>query len=133
MSGYGKINLLGMFLMPAIATLAGVVMFGPRVDTMVAVFGMNAIPMLIGGLFSGLLLRGTRKSGGAGRSIALWPTLLPAIVGIAWYLHDALFPAEQDPGRVYIAGPQYLLVIVLLTGLCSWVMCAIIRSRRAAT
>ena len=132
MSGYGKINLLGMILMPAIATLAGIVMFGPRVDTMVAVFGMNAVPMLIGGLFSGLLLRGCRKSGGVGRSIALWPTLLPAIIGIAWYLRDALFPAEQDPGRVYIAGPQYLLVIAVLTGLFAWVVCAIVRSRRAA-
>jgi hypothetical protein len=132
MSGYGKINLLGMLLMPTIATLAGIVMFGPRVDTMVAVFGMNAIPMLIGGLFSGLLLRGCRKSGGVGRSIALWPTLLPAIIGISWYLRDALFPAEQDPGRVYIAGPQYLLVIAILTGLCAWASCAIARSRRAA-
>ena len=75
MSGYGKINLLGMVLMPAIATLAGIVMFGPRVDTMVAVFGMNAIPMLIGGLFSGLLLRGAAKAGGVGRWIALWPSV----------------------------------------------------------
>ena len=132
MTGYGKMNLLGMLAMPAVATLAAVILFGPRVDTMVAVFGMNAIPMLIGGLFSGLLLRGARKSGGVGRSIALWPTLLPAIIGIVWYLRDALFPAEQDPGRVYIAGPQYLLVIVVLTGLCAWVACAIVRSRRAA-
>jgi hypothetical protein len=132
MSGYGKINLLGMLLMPVIATLTGVVMFGPRVDTMVAVFGMNAVPMLIGGLFTGLLLRGCRKSGGVGRSIALWPTLLPAIIGISWYLRDALFPAEQDPGRVYIAGPQYLLAIAILTGVCAWVACAIARSRRAA-
>ncbi len=133
MSGYGKINLLAMLLMPAIATLAGVVMFGPRVDTMVAVFGMNVVPMLIGGLFSGLLLRSARKSGGSGRSIALWPTVLPAIIGIAWYLRDALFPAAQDPGRVYIAGPQYLLIIAVLTGLCASIVCAIIRSRRTGT
>lgn len=132
MSGYGKTNLIGMLLMPAVATLTGIVMFGPRVDTMIAVFVMNSIPMLIGGLFTGLLLKGCRKSGGAGRSIALWPTLLPAVVGIAWYLRDALFPAENDPGRVYIAGPQYLLAIALVTGICAWIACYIARSRRAA-
>lgn len=132
MSGYGKINLLGMVLMPAIATLAGIVMFGPRVDTMVAVFGMNAIPMLIGGLFSGLLLRGAAKAGGVGRWIALWPTLLPAVIGIAWYLRDALVPAELDPGRVYLAGPMYLLPIAILTGLCAWVASLIVRSRRTS-
>jgi len=132
MSGYGKMNLLGMVLMPTIATLAGIVMFGSRVDTMVAVFGMNAIPMLVGGLFSGLLLRGAGKSGGVGRSIALWPTLLPAVIGIVWYLYDALLPAELDPGRVYIAGPQYLLAIAVLTGIVAWVASAIVRSRRAA-
>ncbi len=132
MSGYAKINLLGMFLMPAIATLTGIVMFGPRVDTMVAVFSMNVIPMLFGGLFSGLLLRGCRKYGGAGRAIALWPTLLPAIIGIVWYLSDALFPAEQDSGRVYIAGPQYLLAAAIATGLVAWVVCVIVRSQRSA-
>lgn|GEM_PF-744411 len=132
MSGYGKINLLGMLLLPAFATLAGIVMFGPRVDTMVSVFGMNTVPMLIGGLFSGLLLRSARKSGGVGRLIALWPTFIPAFIGISWYLGDALFPAEQDPGRVYLAGPQYLLVIAVLAGLCACTACAILRSRRAA-
>ena len=55
MSGYGKTNLIGMILMPTVATLTGVIMFGPRVDTMIAVFIMNAIPMLFGGLFTGLL------------------------------------------------------------------------------
>ena len=132
MTGYGRINLLGMLLMPAVATLAGVIMFGPRIDTLVAVFGMNAIPMLIGGLFSGFLLSGASKSGGVGRSIALWPTLLTAVVGIAWYLRDALFPAAQDPGRIFLAAPLYLFAVAVLTGLCASVACAIVRSRRAA-
>jgi len=131
MSGYGKINLLAMLLMPAIATLAGVVMFGPDINTMVAVFGMNAIPMLIGGLFAGLLLRGANKSGGVGRLLTIWPTVLPAVVGIAWYLRDALFPAEFDPGRVYVSGPLYLLSIAIGAALVSWFACAIVRSRRA--
>ena len=131
MSGYGKSNLIGMLLMPAVATLTALFLFGPRIDTMISVFAMNIIPMLIGGLFTGLLLRGCRKSGGVGMSIAMWPTLLPAVVGIAWYLRDALFPAENDPGRVYIAGPQYLLVLAILTGVCAWIVCYIVRSRRA--
>ncbi len=131
MSGYGKINLLSMLLLPVAATLGAVIMFGPRIDTMVAVFGMNAVPMLAGGLFSGLLLRGARKSGGVGRSITLWPTVLPAIVGIGWYLRDALVPAAQDPGLVYIAGPIYLLALAILTGLCACVACFVVRSRRA--
>ena len=132
MSGYGKSNLIGMILMPVVASMTAVIMFGLRIDTMISVFVMNAIPMLVGGLFTGLLLRGCRKSGGVGRSIALWPTLLPAVVGIAWYLRDALFPAEYDPGRVYIAGPQYLLVMALLTGIFAWIICFFMRSRRAA-
>jgi hypothetical protein len=130
MSGYGKINLLGMLAMPAVATLAGVVMFGPRVDTMVSIFGLNIVPMLIGGLISALLLRGASKAGGAGRAIALWPTLVPAGIGIVWYLWDALIPAELDPGRVYIAGPQYLLAIACVTGIVAWIFCSIVRSRR---
>ncbi|MFQ5634917.1 MAG: hypothetical protein ACE5G3_06265 [Gammaproteobacteria bacterium] len=124
-------NLLGMLAMPAVATLAAVIMFGPRVDTMLAVFGLNAVPMLVGGLISALLLRGAGKAGGAGRGIALWPTLVPAGIGIVWYLWDALLPADLDPGRVHIAGPQYLLMIALLMGLISWIGCLVRRSTRA--
>lgn len=131
MSGYGKINLLGMLAMPVVATLAAVMMFGPRGDTMLSVFGMNIIPMLVGGLISALLLRRANKAGGAGRAVALWPTLVPAVVGIVWYLWDAFLPAELDPGRVYIAGPQYLLGLAIVMGPISWVTCWIARSRRA--
>ena len=130
MSGYGKINLVGILVMPIVATLAGAVMFGARLDTMVSIFGMNIIPMLIGGLISALLLRSASKAGGAGRAIALWPTLVPAGIGIVWYLWDALVPAELDPGRVYIAGPQYLLAIACLTGIVAWISCSVVRSRR---
>lgn len=131
MTGYGKINLLGMVAMPAVATLAALIMFGPRVDTMIAVFCMNIVPMLIGGLFTGLLLHGAGKAGGAGRGIALWPTLIPAAIGIVWYLGDALLPAELDPGRVHIAGPQYLVMIAILAGVVAWVGCRLARSSRA--
>ncbi len=130
MSGYGKVNLVAILAMPVVATLTGIIMFGPRLDTMVTVFGMNILPMLIGGLISALLLRGANKAGGVGRAIALWPTLVPAGIGIVWYLWDALIPAELDPGRVYIAGPQYLLAFACLTGVVAWLACIVVRSRR---
>jgi len=133
MSGYGKINLLGMLALPVVATLAALIMFGPRIDTMVTVFGMNIIPMLIGGLFSSLLLRAANKAGGVGRSIALWPTLVPAGIGIVWYLWDALIPAELDPGRVYIAGPQYLLGLACITAILAWVVGIVVRSTRESS
>ena len=133
MSGYGKINLLGMLALPVAATLAALIMFGPRMDTMVAVFGMNIIPMLIGGLFSSLLLRSANKAGGVGRSIALWPTLVPAAIGIVWYLWDALFPAEIAPGRVYIAGPIYLLGLACIAAIVAWIASMVVRSRRASS
>ena len=131
MTGYGKMNLLGILILPAAATLAAAIMFGPRVDTLLTVFGMNAVPMLIGGLISALLLRGSRKAGGKGRTMALWPTWIPAIIGIFWYAWDALLPADHDPGRVYIAGPQYLVMIAVLVGVISWVACLAARSKRA--
>lgn len=130
MTAQGKMNIFGIVIMPAVAMLTGIVMFGPRLDTMITVFSLNMVPMLIGGLISGLLLNSARKAGGAGRSMALWPTLIPAVVGIVWYLSDALFPAESDPGRVYIAGPQYLLGLAILVGIVAAICCAIARSRR---
>jgi hypothetical protein len=130
MTGYGKINLVAMLAMPAVATLTAVILFGPRPDTMAWVYGMNIVPMLIGGLIAALLLRGASKSGGAGRSIALWPILVPAVIGAVWYLWDALFPAELDPGKVYIAGPMYLVGYAILTGVVAWIVSLIVRARR---
>ena len=128
MTAYGKFNLLGMFTLPVVAMLTGVVMFGPRVDTMITVFALNAIPMLVGGVLSALLLRGARKAGGAGRSIALWPTIIPAAIGVVWYLWGAFLPAELDPGREYIAAPQYLLGIAIIAGIVAWIGCRVVRS-----
>jgi hypothetical protein len=100
---------------------------------MVTIFGLNLIPMLAGGGFSGYLLRRARQSGGVGRSITLWPTIFPCIIGSAWYLRDVLFPAAQDPGRVYLAAPVYSLVIAIVTGLFACTACSLVRSRRAAS
>ena len=60
MTRYGKINLLGMLLLPVAASVAALIVFGTRTDTLITVFSLNLVPMLIGGLVSGLLL--DRKS-----------------------------------------------------------------------
>lgn len=132
MTNYGKLNLLAMVGMPAAATLAALIVFGPRTDTLMTVFGLNLVPMLFGALFAGLLLRGTRKAGGIGSGIALWPSLIPALVGTAWYLWRAVMPEEIAPGREYIAGPQYLLIMVIGFGLIAWIGCRIARAGKTA-
>lgn len=112
MTVYGKLNLAGMLALPLAASLAALIVFGPRGDTLMWVFILNAIPMLIGGLISGLLLRGAIRAG-AGQGAALWPTLVPAALGVAWYLGRAVIPDAVAPGKEYLAAPQYLLMGVI--------------------
>ncbi len=130
MTGYGKLNIAGMLLLPAAAVLAALIVFGPRSDTLLAVAGINLLPMLLGGAVSGLLLRGANRAM-VGRGIALWPTLIPAILGAAWYLWRALIPEAVAPGREYLAAPQYLLIGVIVLSLVAWIGCRIARSSRA--
>lgn len=111
----GRRNLLWMISLPVVATLTSAVCFGLRPDTMGTVFAMNAAPMLLGGAISGLLLLGSPH--GPASRVAIWPTAVPAIIGIFWYVGRAIFPATVAPGVEYIAAPQYLLVLVLLMGL----------------
>ena len=126
MTSYGKMNLLGMLLLPVAAAVAALIVFGLRTDTLVTVFGLNLVPMLIGGLVSALLLRGANRAG-KGQGIALWPTLIPAGLGAIWYLFRAVVPAEVAPGAEYIAAPQYLLMGVVLLSVVAWVGCRIAR------
>ena len=126
MTSYGKINLLGMLLLPVAASVAALLVFGNRTDTLVTVFGLNLVPMLISGLVSALLLRGANRAG-KGQGIALWPTLIPAALGAIWYLFRAVMPAEVAPGAEYIAGPQYLLMAVILLSVVAWIGCLIAR------
>jgi hypothetical protein len=126
MTNYGKLNLLGMLLLPASATLAALIVFGRSTDTLVTVFGLNLVPMLIAGLVSGLLLRGANRAG-KGQRIALWPTAIPAVLGAIWYLFRAVFPAEVAPGAEYIAGPQYALMAVVLLSIVAWLGCLLAR------
>ena len=131
MTGYGKLNLLGMAALPVAATLAAFISWGPLVDTMVAVFLINSIPMLLGGLISGLLLRGANRAR-AGQMIALWPTLIPAALGVVWYLWRAFLPEEVAPGREHLAAPQYLLLGVLVLAIVAWIGCRIARARQSS-
>ncbi len=126
MTSYGKMNLLGMLLLPMAATVAALIVFGNNTPTLVTVFSLNLVPMLIGGLVSALLLRGANRVG-KGQGIALWPTLIPAALGAIWYLFRAVFPAEVAPGAEYIAAPQYLLMGVILLGVVAWLGCLIAR------
>lgn len=122
MIGYGKLNLLGMVLLPLAASLAALIAFGPRTDTLLAVFLINSIPMLIAGAVSGLLLRRANRRGGSGRLVALWPTLIPAVFGAIWYLWRALVPAQIAPQAEMIAGPQYLLIAVIALSLIAFIV-----------
>jgi hypothetical protein len=126
MTNYGKLNLLGMLLLPAAATLAAYIVFGNLTSTLLTVFGLNLVPMIIGGLVSAWLLRGATAAG-KGQRIALWPTLIPAVLGALWYLFRAVFPAEVAPGAEYIAGPQYLLMGVIALSVIAWIGCLIAR------
>ena len=62
MTRHGRLNLLGMLLLPVAASVAALIVFGGRTDTLVTVFALNLVPMLIGGLVSWLLLRGARRA-----------------------------------------------------------------------
>jgi hypothetical protein len=121
-------NLAGMLLLPAAASVAALIVFGARSDTLLTVFALNLVPMLISGLVSWLLLRGALRAG-KGQGIALWPTIIPAVFGAVWYLWRAFVPDPVAPGAEYIAGPQYLLMGVIVLGIVAWVGCRIARAR----
>ena len=74
MTGYGKMNLAGMLLLPVAAAAGGADRHSVRAAIRcITVFALNLVPMLIGGLVSWLLLRGATRAG-KGQGIALWPT-----------------------------------------------------------
>ena len=128
MSGYGKINVLGMLLLPLGAVLASIISFGFRPDTALFVFGINLVPMLIGGLVAALLLRFAAKPGGKGQLIAILPSLVPAVFGILWYVGGVITSGSFDAGREYFAVPLYLLMWVIAMSIIALVGCLVARS-----
>ena len=131
MSRYGKMNLIAMFALPVIAGLGSIIIFGVHVDTQVFVLGTNAVPMLIGGSVSALLLRSVNRSGGNDYYLALSPTLVPAAFGLLWYLSGMVAPAA-DSGREYFAGPFYLLAWAVGTAVVASIGYLLIRSKKSA-
>jgi hypothetical protein len=111
--------------------LAALIVFGPRADTLLTTGLINAIPMIIGGAVSGLLLRGANRAR-AGRGIALWPTLIPSLMGAVWYLFRAVLPETVAPGREYLAAPQYLLLGVLCLSVIAWIGVRLSRARASS-
>jgi hypothetical protein len=132
MSRYGKMNLIVMFGLPVIAGLGSVIIFGVRVDTQVFVMATNAVPMLIGGLVSALLLRSVARSGRDDFYLALSPTLVPAAFGLFWYL-SGIVTRGADSGREYFAGPFYLLALAIVTAILAWIGYLVMRPKKTAT
>ena len=126
MTSYGKINLLGMLLLPLAASVAALIVFGTDKLALITVFSLNLVLMLIGGLVSALLLRGANRAG-KGQGVAVWPTLIPAVLGAVWYLFRAVVPSSVAPGAEYLAAPQYLLMGVILLSVVAWLGCLIAR------
>ena len=117
MSKHGKLNLLGMVLLPVavvvaawFATLNGV--WNAYSDTYIFLFAMNSLVTVPAAIFSGIFLR--RSIGDTARWIAILPTLVPSVYGSVWYLWRGIFPAEIAPGAEYIGGVQYLLIGMIL-------------------
>ena len=130
MTRHGKFNLIGMLSLPVTTMVAARVadekgVWEPYAATYGWLFFMNAIPMLLSRLVSWWLLR--KAIGGVSRTIAVTPTLIPAAIGIIWYLWRAIFPAEVAPGAEYIAAPQYLLIWVAVISLLAWLAGRIVR------
>jgi hypothetical protein len=112
MSSDGKKILLSIIVLPLVAVFGALIVFGGRSDTLIFVFGTNLIPMLIGGFFSGLLIRAVNRSNGAAankRWIALAPVGFPLILGVLWYLLSIVNQGSFDSGREFFAGPIYLV------------------------
>ena len=115
MTRYGKLNLLAMALPAAGAAIGSLAGFGADLRPLLTVIGLNLIPMVIAGPIAGLMIRSSnRKHGGRGAAVAVWPTLIPGAVTALWYVYLAIRPDPVAPGFETLAGPQYLLMGVVL-------------------
>jgi hypothetical protein len=135
MTSYGRINLISMIAMPVLAMVAAAItpaLDRPYLATFVTVFVINLIVMLIGGLGTALMIRGARRRGVPASPVVLLPSLVPAIVGSAWYLFRAIEPEAVAPGAEFLAVPQYLLPVALALWLGCWIASRTVVSRRPA-
>ena len=129
MSSDGKRILLSIIVLPLVAVLGALIIFGTRSDTLLFVFGTNLIPMLIGGLFSGVLIRAVNRSNGTAankRWIALAPVGAPLIIGVLWYLFSIANLGSFDSGREYFAGPIYLVGLAVVVSVIATLAYAVV-------
>jgi hypothetical protein len=129
MSSDGKKILLSIIVLPLVAVVGAVVVFGALADTMAFVFGTNLIPMVIGGFFSGLLIRAVNRSNGAAankRWIALAPVGIPLIFGALWYLAAIVNSGAPDAGSEFFAGPIYLVGLAVGASVIATIAYAIV-------
>lgn len=135
MTSYGKLNLLAMIGMPALATLAGAItpaLDSPYGATFVTIFLLNFVVMLVGGLGTALMLRGARRRGVRPSPATLLPSLVPAVAGSALYLFRAVVPETVAPGAEILAGPQYLLMAAIALWIVGWILSRMLPAARAA-
>lgn len=117
MTKQGKINLLGLVLLPAAAVLGAALatmngVFNAYSATYIFIFLMNCVITIPAALLSGLLLRWS--GGDRARWLAIMPMLVPVAIGSVWYIWRGIVPAAVAPGAEYIGAPQYLVVIMLV-------------------
>jgi hypothetical protein len=133
MSSDGKKILLSIIAVPILASIGAFILFQRDAesigDTLVYVFGTNLIPMLIGGLFSGILIRFVSRANGTAankRWIALAPITLTFLAGMLWYLLALVNLGSFDSGREFFSGPIYLLILAGVTGVLASIAYAIV-------
>ncbi len=133
MSSDGKRILLSIIAVPILASIGAFILFQSDAesigDTLVYVFGTNLIPMLIGGFFSGILIRFVNRANGAAankRLIALAPITLTFLAGMLWYLLALVNLGSFDSGREFFSGPIYLLILAGGTGVLASIAYAVV-------
>jgi len=133
MSSDGQKIILSIIAVPILASIGALILFQSEAEsigsTVGFVFGTNLIPMLIGGFFSGLLIRAVNRSNGTAsnkRWIALTPIALLLIFGVLYYLLALINLGSFDAGREYFSGPLYLVALAIVTGILASVVYAIV-------
>ncbi|MCP4000699.1 MAG: hypothetical protein GY727_07300 [Gammaproteobacteria bacterium] len=118
MTKHGALNLLGMFLLPVAAVIAGAIgtvngVWNAYTDTYIFIFALNSAITVPAAFFSWLFLR--RSIGNGPRWFAILPLMAPATYGTVWYLWRSVVPDEIAPGAEFLAAPQYLLIGMIIT------------------
>ena len=134
MTSYGRINLVAMIAMPVLAIIAAAITpaYEPYAATFATIFGMNMVVMLIGGLGTALMLWGAHRRAVRASPVVLLPSLVPAIVGSAWYLFRAVVPDPVAPGSETLAVPQYLVIAAIALWVGCWIASRTVVGRHAA-